>query len=571
MVVMVRSTSMQRLIGTISFLVLSFYFGISLSQQAAAISTGVVIAKVQVAGATTGTSAEEYVSIYNNTAHDIDITGWCLNYNLTKISCFTANTQTELYLSSYSSAVVMNPTLDAIVKVQQPGFTADALFSSSSSVFAATNGSIQLVDNNRQIVDVLGWGSGGANGQALAANIPAGKIIKRIADSENVLRDTKTNNADFELVPIDTIYPRGGIYEQQRIDVCPNIPGLETVLPAGYMHDEIGNCYQDRCSNIQDLQIIVPPGYTAEDETCTLVSVHITEVLPNALGSDTGKEFIELFNPNAHAVSMAGYSIQLNPGSKRFVFSNIVILDSGEYRAFSDLQLGITLPNTTASVQLFAPDGTLVYETGAYVNPKDDASWSYIENQWQYTTIATPGAPNEREIGGAGSGVVDMLDVCPEGKYRNPETNRCKNIEVASAVLVPCAADQERNPATNRCRKIASASSSLVPCKEGQVRNPETNRCKKNEETTANLKPCAEGQERNPETNRCRKAGASASGSSLDNATDLPLPSGFRYRYHLIGLLSSALIGYGAYEYRTDIKNYAQKVKRYYRRGRPPG
>ncbi len=59
---------------------------------------------------------------------------------------------------------------------------------------------------------------------------------------------------------------------------------------------------------------------------------------------------------------------------------------------------------------------------------------------------------------------------CPEGKERNPETNRCRKIVQAKAdhakadhksikptlkkVLKPCPEGKERNPETNRCRKI---------------------------------------------------------------------------------------------------------------------
>jgi hypothetical protein len=73
---------------------------------------------------------------------------------------------------------------------------------------------------------------------------------------------------------------------------------------------------------------------------------------------------------------------------------------------------------------------------------------------------------------------------CGEGRYRNPETNRCKKVETEAAkTLTPCAVGYERNPETNRCKKVAVASG-LVPCAEGYERNPETNRCRKVRENT---------------------------------------------------------------------------------------
>ena len=97
---------------------------------------------------------------------------------------------------------------------------------------------------------------------------------------------------------------------------------------------------------------------------------------------------------------------------------------------------------------------------------------------------------------------------CPSGKYRSPETNRCRAIEEAVNELASCPEGQSRNPATNRCRSVAapsSVSASLVPCGEGQERNPLTNRCRSIASAVAELLPCDEGYERNPSTNRCRK------------------------------------------------------------------
>lgn len=55
---------------------------------------------------------------------------------------------------------------------------------------------------------------------------------------------------------------------------------------------------------------------------------------------------------------------------------------------------------------------------------------------------------------GGGSAEKEYAD-CGEGRYRNPETNRCKKIETeAESTLKPCAEGYERNLETNRCRKV---------------------------------------------------------------------------------------------------------------------
>src|SRR5690606_15418215 len=119
---------------------------------------------------------------------------------------------------------------------------------------------------------------------------------------------------------------------------------------------------------------------------------------------------------------------------------------------------------------------------------------------WVYTNRPTPGSANLPSI------IVDIqnelgLAPCPPGKYRNPLTNRCRNIVADASVLAACKDGQYRNPETNRCRKIEA--STLKPCKDGQYRSEETNRCR-NILGASTLKPCKDNQYRSEETNRCR-------------------------------------------------------------------
>lgn len=119
------------------------------------------------------------------------------------------------------------------------------------------------------------------------------------------------------------------------------------------------------------------------------------------------------------------------------------------------------------------------------------------------------------------------LAPCPEGKYRNPETNRCKKIEeepeektcsegyylnestnrcnkIKETTEKTCEEGYYLNTATNRCNKLPTEKEQ-TPCKEGYERNPETNRCRKIVSDTTEEKTCAEGYYLNPETNRCNK------------------------------------------------------------------
>ena len=134
-----------------------------------------------------------------------------------------------------------------------------------------------------------------------------------------------------------------------------------------------------------------------------------------------------------------------------------------------------------------------------------------------------------------------MQKICPEGKYLNILTGRCKNI-----------------PATT----------TAAACKEGYYRNALTGRCKKIATATAQ-KTCAEGYELNPETNRCRKIRAK-------NTSDFPVekieassyenPKIFIAVWAIIAL--AVLAGaYVIFQFRHEIAKFF--TCRLLRRGRP--
>ncbi|MCL2371178.1 hypothetical protein FWC63_00315 [Candidatus Saccharibacteria bacterium] len=66
--------------------------------------------------------------------------------------------------------------------------------------------------------------------------------------------------------------------------------------------------------------------------------------------------------------------------------------------------------------------------------------------------------PVEHGLDGDSSGGESGLADCGPGRYRNPETNRCRNIPTEPEVK-PCAEGYERNPETNRCRRIREQTS----------------------------------------------------------------------------------------------------------------
>lgn len=188
---------------------------------------------------------------------------------------------------------------------------------------------------------------------------------------------------------------------------------------------------------------------------------------------------------------------------------------------------------------------------------KQGYSWARTDsNQWQWSTSLSPEGPNTI------TPIIEELKVCPDGKYLNPDTGRCRTIEEAVNALAACPEGQERNPLTNRCRSKASATSTLKPCGEGQERNPLTNRCRSIASAVAELLPCDEGYERNPLTNRCRKVvSASALPGSLKDTKSITETPGVwsGWTWALVAVGATGAIGYGVYEWRTELRDVARK------------
>lgn len=582
---------MKLLISLVMVAGLLFPFSVISASASEKISSDtLLIMQVQTGGVGSSAASEEYILLYNDSKIDIKITNWCVEYssaadNLGFKSCIVPpDSATDIFVLADGYVTFATPSF----VTKNPGLTPDVVFTGGMN---ATSGHVRIRDASRNEIDKVGWGAAVNPEKASAIAHGSGEVLSR--NSEATILDTGDNSVDFSSRPILGNI-ESGLYEQEIvIDLCANIAGVQTSPPAGMLVDEAGNCFEDYCPNISGLQLTVPEGYEKlllSDE-CTLIPLedsllYITELYPNAPGTDAGQEFIEVFNPNNSSVNMKGYSVQVGPAfSTKYVFEDLELAPK-KYMHFSDTFTGIVLPNSTGvQLRLISPAGRIVSETPVYADAKDNESWSLINGSWEYTTQITPSAENKSSPKNVEvvASATTSLQPCPAGKFRNPATNRCKNIEAATGSLVPCDNDEFRNPLTNRCNKIKSSTSSLTPCKPGQVRNSETNRCRNSNSTSSTLipckpgqvrnpatnrcrsvvaagselKPCEEGKERNPETNRCRKVAtlSSANGSTLGSVTDIPVKSSEgQVNWGIITLAILGTAGYMLYEWRSELQ-----------------
>lgn len=509
-----------------------FIIGVSLSllvapfggmkASAEELEVNILISEVQTTGIDllgADDGKKEFIELYNRSDTEIDVSTWRVQYfSATRADVFTPSSEPTREIAILDGTIEANGYV--LLSYIDYLSDADVYFgegsTASSGLLAKSGGHLRILSADNTILDIVGWGSASSPETKSISVIDGGESAVRMVDMETGLHiDTGNNYLDFQITNVPT--PTGGSLS------APEIP-VET-----------------------------------EEETPACDGIVISEILPNPVGTDTGLELIELYNPTEETVLLEDCELSIISGKKIFTFEIGSRLESKQFLALTDQITGLVLPNASGGALLLAGTNTefvVQYPPALAANN----AWAMFETGWAETDRPTPGsdnlpsAPEPLEIED-----VEELAPCPTGKIRNPDTNRCRNIQDTASSLAPCSSGQVRNPETNRCRSLGSVVAALVPCREGQERNPETNRCR-NVLSAATTVACQEGYERNPETNRCRKVQAAKAPLAAGNISKDSAQR--RISKVFIVLASLAVLGYGAYEYRRDLANAAYKFRK---------
>ena len=148
-------------------------------------------------------------------------------------------------------------------------------------------------------------------------------------------------------------------------------------------------------SNIATVSIIVEPIQTP--------GLIINELEINPPGLDTGKEWIELYNPTDSPVDLNGWQVSYTYRKKgeEVIATVPTTLPPGGYYVYTYKKLHLRNA-PLESIQLLAPDGTLVDETPALNDEfNNDKTWQRfptgLEGEWATLwlfTNSTKGEPN---------------------------------------------------------------------------------------------------------------------------------------------------------------------------------
>lgn len=485
-------------------------------QVTAAPVPGVYINEIKLGGTVSG-QPTQFIELINTKNTAVDLTGWSLEYakeGFDGTSCDAISWE-SVDADNDNTVTLLSSTLPASTE-QSYGLLLLEL-----SLTDGKAGSIQLVDNQNARQDLVGWGEVAPCASGDAADVPQnGKSIERYLDCEGLVVQSNNNIDDF-------------------LEGNPPSPGSVT------------SSFLPECTL---------PEEPTPNETTDYLPVYLNELMPNPASplSDEDAEFIELYNPNSIAVNLKDWTLQTGTNFQYEYKMPGFNIEAKGYIVLYSSETNLVLSNTTSNARIIDPSGGSINEATAYEDVGENEAWAKHDGEWWLTETPTPGEENfiYLEVATTSEGKGGGLEPCPTGKFRNPETNRCKNIESVSG-LTPCKAGRVRNPDTNRCRSVAVGATSLTPCKPGQTRNPATNRCRAVAGASTSLVPCKPGYERSIETNRCRKALGEAAGG-LTN----PAVAQTKISYPAIILISILAVGYGVYEYRQEITEYIKGLSK---------
>lgn len=306
----------------------------------------VVISEIQTESASS--ASEEFITIHNNSAEVVDITGWRLQYFSATSKSFTSPTRTITLMGTMSAG--------SDLAVSSTGYTAKNSTIFFSPTLAAAGGHVRLISGkapNEIVHDLVGWGTALLPEQEAATGVDKGSIYKRAAMNGTRI-DTDNNKADFAVV------------------AETNVPPVQ--------QPTIGTGTTES-----------PNQSTAQ----TYEGLIINELLPNpaAPKTDANDEFIELYNDSDQAIDMIGLTLQTGT-SNSYSYKLTGSIGPRMYMVLYATQTKLTLSNSAGKARVIDTQGAILNETAAYGSAPSGSSWQLHNDTWSWSLSQTPGAVN---------------------------------------------------------------------------------------------------------------------------------------------------------------------------------
>jgi hypothetical protein len=314
----------------------------------------------------------QFISLYNNTAAEIDMsTVQLAYYNFYDLTSSKLTSSRYLPLSGklapHSYYLVSDGAMIVCYKM-----TVNAM----SLGFSTTAGTVQVIQNGpANVLDSVAWSK-------TAVTTPVG----------------------VQTLPVST----AGFLQRTWLDGITKTAGDPwiSVLPSGLDGCDLQTQLATSSTPVAPTPTAAPQKVTTVVPVITvtpaasnvgLVAPELTELFPNpaAPQTDDNDEFIELYNPNDSVFILAGYRLEVGTSYSRGYTFKAETLKPKSYTIFKITDTNLQLSNAEGQTRLLNPDSVTISETPAYEDAPEGQSWSVVGDSWQWTDNPTPSALNE--------------------------------------------------------------------------------------------------------------------------------------------------------------------------------
>ncbi len=416
-----------------------------------------VISAIQITGGV-GKTAEDFIELYNPNPFPVDLNGYRLVKRTATVSADSSIKvfNTETLIPSYSFYLWANSGFTEISA--NPDTT-------TSSTLADNNGvglRFGALDSG-QLIDSVSWGTSNNGFTSISLENPqAGESLVRVnlfEQSEFEIRQSNPRNTSVQLLPegveesvndascsvllksesgaqsmsgirflntgnsawfasgfsvsqqspegfSEISLPEPIIYPGSQFDLEIEITAPATAGEYSYswQMEFLGEGFGSSCSTILNVEEVVTPDPEPEPEPepePNPTTVKITELLPNPVGDDSGKEVVELYNYGSQTVNLKDWvldDIESWPVSSNAYKLGEISIEAGKYLAITIPAGKFAMNNTGGDVvTLFNPSGSIISTVTYTGTTPEGKTYSLVGSEWGWFEsslgIANPPLP----------------------------------------------------------------------------------------------------------------------------------------------------------------------------------